>query len=310
MNWLVLVLAATILDSIRIFIDNYASDVYFKDKGAVSQKLFYGWFWVIASIVILTITEFDFSSVAPITIFLIFFSGFLGSFSGIPYYKALEIEESTNLGIFIQLAPILYLVLGWLFLGDTFSPIQLVAFFIILIAPFLIVATTKKRSRKIKLKAVFYAAIYVLIAVVANLIFVKNHVPDINFVSELGIVFMGSGTAGLIMTYCNPKWRKRFHAVFRNSKGKVLVPLLLNSAVGMAKTFCYRAGLVAAPAVALASVASDSIEPIIIFFMGIVLTVIWPKFGREKLNKKTVLVHLVATVLVVIGIVLLQLPNM
>jgi hypothetical protein len=57
----------------------------------------------------------------------------------------------------------------------------------------------------------------------------------------------------------------------------------------------------------MASAASDSVTPVVIFFMGIVLTLIWPKFGREKLNRKNVLVHLVATMLVVIGIVLLQL---
>ena len=61
-----------------------------------------------------------------------------------------------------------------------------------------------------------------------------------------------------------------------------------------------------APSVALASAASDSTTPIMIFFMGIVLTILWPNFGREKLNRKSVLVHLIATVLVVAGIILIQ----
>jgi hypothetical protein len=41
--------------------------------------------------------------------------------------------------------------------------------------------------------------------------------------------------------------------------------------------------------------------------MGLLLTLIWPKFGREKLQKKVILVHFIATILVVIGIVLMQL---
>ena len=56
----------------------------------------------------------------------------------------------------------------------------------------------------------------------------------------------------------------------------------------------------------MASVASDAVEPIVIFFLGLLLTLIWPKFGREKMDRKTIIVHLVATILVVVGIVLMQ----
>ena len=306
MSWLMLVIIATLLDAIRIFMDNFISDVYFKGRESVSQKLFYGYFWVITSMIILVVSRFNPNDTTFSTIFYIFFSGFLGSFSSIPYYKALEIEDSTNLAIFVQLAPILYLVLGWIFLGETFSPIQLIAFFVILIAPILIVLTTRKRSRKVKLRAVLYASLYVLIATVANIIFVKAHSDSLNFASEIGLLFMGSGFASLIMVYCRPKWRKRFRAVLKKNKGKLLFVLLVDGIVSETKTFTYRAALIAAPAVALASVASDSVEPIVIFFMGILLTLIWPKFGREKLDRKTIMVHLASTILVVIGIVLLQ----
>lgn len=306
MNWLVLVVMAAFLDATRIFIDNYASDVFFKGKDAVAQKLFYGYVWIAMGAVMLFATGFDAAVTTPGVILQIVFSGFLSSFAGIPYYRALEIDDSTNLGIFIQTAPILYLVLGWFLLNDAFSPVQLVAFCIILAAPLLIVMGTRKRSRKIKLRAVFYAFMYVLISVVANLIFVKVHTDSLNFASEVALVFIGSGVASLVMIYGCPRWRRRFYTVLHKSKGKLLTTLSINSAVSGLKTMCYRAALVAAPAVALASVSSDAVEPIIIFFMGIVLTLIWPKFGREKLDRKTVTIHLVATVLVVVGIVLLR----
>ena len=82
--------------------------------------------------------------------------------------------------------------------------------------------------------------------------------------------------------------------------------MLANFCIGTAKEFTYRAALATAPTVAMASVASDSSEPIVIFFMGLLLTLLWPKFGREKLDKKSIIVHLVATALVVTGIIILQ----
>ncbi len=307
MNWLILVGIATVLDSTRIFVDNYASDVYFKGRGAVSQKLFYGYAFIVLAIIVSIITGFDFNFNYLQNFALFFASGLLSGFAGIPYYRALELDDSTNIGIFTQLAPVLYLILGWIFLGEQFSPLQLLAFVVIVSAPILIVATTRKRSRKIKIKAVFFAFLYVLLAVIGNLIFVKESVPELNFLTEMVFVFLGKGISDLIIVYAHPKWRKRFHAVMKESHKKVLRPLISNSIIGFIKDLAYRAGLILAPAVAIASAASDSAEPIIIFFMGLLLTLIWPKFGREKLNKKSVLVHLAATILVVIGIVLLQL---
>lgn len=306
MNWIIFVIIAVIADPTRIFIDNYSSDVYFKGNKAVAQKLYYGYAAIIASIIILIVCQFNPTTVDPVSLLLLISSGVLSAIAGIAYFRALELDNSTNIGIFTQLAPVLYLILGWFFLGDSFSPIQLVAFAIILCAPFLIVLTTRKKSRNIRIKAVLFASTYVFIAVIGNLLFVKGAIDDAHFIISLAIMLLGKGIANVALVYAIPSWHKRFHTILKKSSYKVLRPLTINLVVSFIKEFSYRFALTSAPAVALASVASDSAEPIVIFFMGIVLTIIWPNFGREKLERKTVLVHLIATILVVIGIVLLQ----
>lgn len=306
MIWIILVIFATILDSLRIFVDNYVSDVYFKKRLAYAQKLFYGYLGLIATIIILSISGFNIHSTSPEIIVFLIISGFLSAASAIPYIKTLEIDDSTNLGIFIQLAPIFYLVLGWFFLGNTFSPMQLVAFAVILTAPLLIILTARKRSRHTKIKAIIYALVYVFIAVVGNLIFVIANENNLNFISSIGLMTLGKSLGYIAIVWSRPKWHRRFYKVLKTSKYKVLLPMLANYTISLIKDFAYRGALVFAPTVAVASAASDSTEPIVIFFMGILLTLIWPKFGREKLDKKSILTHLVATVLVVIGIVLLQ----
>ena len=307
MTWLIFVIITVITDSARIFIDNYVSDTYFKGHHSVSQKLFYGYAFTIFSIITLIIAGFNFEIISLPHIINLLISGAIGAISGIFYYRALELDDSTNLGIFIQLAPVFYLILGWLFLGESFSPFQLVAFAIIIAAPLLIVLTTRKKSRSVRIKAVIYSLIYVFIAVVGNLVFVKtNASTSANFFITTALVLLGKGIANIVIVYANPKWCHRFRYVLKRSRGKVLRPMLTNFIFGGVKEFTYRAALAFAPAVALASAASDSAEPIVIFFMGVILTLIWPRFGREKLDKKSVLVHLAATALVVVGIVLLQ----
>ena len=304
MEWFILILITVTFDSTRIFIDNYISDVYFKGRGAASQKLFYGYLFVIFSLILMIITGVDFSN--PITLLLFTASGIMSSLAGIPYYRALELDNSTNLGIFMQLAPVLYLILGWFFLGQTFSPFQLAAFALILAAPLLIIATTKKRSRKIKIKAVLYAFLFVTIAVLGNFIFVKQNIKaeNLNFITEMAFVFLGKGIGNLLIIYSRPKWRRRFLTVAKFDK-RLFRPLISSAFFSMTKDFTYRAALTLAP-VALTSAASDSSEPIVIFFMGLLLTLIWPKFGRETLRKKAIIVHLIATILVVVGVVILQ----
>lgn len=306
MNWLIFVIIAVLADSTRIFIDNYASDVYFKGRDAAAQKYFYSYALLVMALIFFAFAGFNFADINIATVSLIIVSGLLHGFAGIPYYRALELDDSTNLGIFVQLAPVFYLILGWFFLDQAFSPTQLIAFAVILSAPALIVFTARKKSRKVKLKAVFYAFLYVVIAVIGNLLFVKVCPENIPFTASVGLVLVGKALADIIICIGNPKLRKRFLAVVKQSKRKVLVPLTINSFVGGIQQFTYRAGLVTAPAVAIASAASDSAEPIAIFFMGILLTLIWPKFGREKLDKKSICIHLIATVLVVIGVILLQ----
>ena len=144
------------------------------------------------------------------------------------------------------------------------------------------------------------------IAVLANILFVKISNDEQNFITTIAMVLLGMGIADLLIVFASLKLRRRFREVNRRSHYKVLRPLSINCLVRVVQQFAYRGALIAAPTVAIASVASDSAEPIVIFFMGLLLTLIWPKFGREKLQRKTVLVHLIATILVVVGIILLQ----
>lgn len=307
MSWIIFVIITVLLASIVIYIDNYVSDFYFKGRGAASQKYFFAFAYIITAIILLLIFGIDFGISEPFRLLAIFASGLITSVAGIFYYKALEIDNSTNLGIFIQLAPILYLILGWLFAGDRISPLQFAASLIILMAPILIVLTARKNSRKIRIKAIIYTFLYVLIAVTGNFIFAKSNSTDINFATEIALVFLGKGIGNVIIMLTMSKWRRRFVNIVRQTHKKVLIPMSISAILNIIKDFCYRSALVLAPTIALASATSDSAQPIVIFFMGLLLTLIWPKFGRENLNRKSVIVHLIATILVVTGIILLQL---
>lgn len=301
-----LVILAVVASAAGLFTDNYISDYYFRGSGAAAQKMFFTFAQPVAGILFLVLFGVDFGAVRASEILLFLGSGLLSSLAGIFYYKALEADDSTNMGIFVQLTPVLYLLLGWAFLGETISLMQMAAFLIVGAAPLIVILTTRKRSRKVKFRAMCYAFLYVLIGVVGNLIFVRGNASALEFGAEMGLMFIGKGLGNGVIMLMFPKWRRRFWRVMRESRRKVLRPLTASFLLGLLKEFSYRGALVLAPSVALASVASDSAQPVVVFFMGLVLTIIWPKFGREKLRRKDVLVHLIATGLVVVGVVMMR----
>lgn len=306
MDWLFLISISVIAGSANIFIDNYISDYHFKGKNASAQKAFFRLPNIIIGIICIIIGGINFTSIPFYTYLIFILSGIITVFAGIFYYKALEITDSTDFGIFAQLSPIFYLILGWLILGQEINLYQFIAFLIIIIAPILIIATTKKRSRHLRMKAVFYTILHISIIAFSSIIFVKHSSPEINFVTEMGFMLIGKGIGNSLIILAKPKWKKRYQYVVKSSKKRIYNPLLGTLIITIVKDFTKNLALVLAPSVALVSVIGDSSKPIVIFFMGVFLTVFWPRFGREKLKRRTILAHLAATILVVVGIYLIK----
>lgn len=312
MDWKILAAISVVTDTAVVFIDNYVTDVYFKGRGAAAVKLFYGiLFAILGPILILAawlINGFNFENFTAVILF--FVSGAISSFASIAYYKALEIDESTNISIFYQLAPILYLIGECLLFGAVFDASKMLAFLLIMAAPTLIIMSTRKKSRCKKVKSFLFAVLYVIISVAGNLVFLKGNLEyqgELDIMMSMAIIIFAKGLANLVIVFIfRPQWIKRFREVAKASKKKVYKPMWIYAGIYIIYDLTHRVALVLAPTAAVASAAIDSIGPVAVFFSGIILTIINPKFGREKLDKKTVIVNLAATALVVTGVILLQ----
>lgn len=122
----------------------------------------------------------------------------------------------------------------------------------------------------------------------------------------MAFVILGKVAGNIVLLSLYPKWRKRYHYVVKKSHKKVLRPLFLNYVLVIMKNFASYGALTLAHPVALVLVVGDSAKPIVIFLMGIILSYISPKVGREELKFRPIIVHLIATVLLVVGIVILR----
>ena len=232
-------------------------------------------------------------------------AGVLSSTASIPYYRALKDEETTTASVFLQLTPVIYLIVDSLIFKVAITPLQILAFFIIIMAPVVIVISRRrKHSRKLELSAAAGFMTYVVLAATSGVI--TTHAGEgFEFTTTFSWFMIGRGIMDLIYYFVHKDWRARYKYVQKHDAKRLYLSLSVAQGVFLIAEFAGRYALIVGTP-ALVSVTSNALEMIIVFVLGIILSIIVPKFGREKLSRHIIIAHLVATILAVIGIIMLQ----
>lgn len=303
MLWLYLAIAVATIWSFSAFIDNYQTDVVFRKRCPQASKVFDGTTYLVAAVVVFLI--FGLVEMPAENIAWIIASGAIAAVSTIPYLLALRDEETTATTLFYQLTPIIYLLVDWLVFGETITPLQLIGFIIILIAPVIVIFSRKQpKSRRMEFGAALLLLVYVLLIAISGL--ASTHAgAGYTFTTVFFYFLVGRGVTDLFLFFINRKWRERMKYIWRRKRKQYLVPAVINQILTLAAEFMSRYALIIGIA-SLVSVTYNMLELIFTFLLGIILSIIWPKFGREKLKRHIVIAHLVATILAAIGIILIS----
>ena len=218
--WLFLCIIVALIWSFSTFIDNYITDVIFKGKKSQSMKIFNGISYLFFAVLIFFVFGVKYIRIEHIA--LLFLSGIASSLASIPYYLALRDEESTTAAIFSQLAPVIYLFADWLIFGKPITPLQLMAFIIILTAPVVIMFSRKRpRSRRIELSASILFTIYVLLTVVSGIL--STRIGEIyDFPSIFFYFLLGRGVSDIILYVTHSDWIQRMKYIWRHKRWQFL----------------------------------------------------------------------------------------
>ena len=303
MLWLILAIINAAGYAICGFFDNYITDVIFKGKKQESIKYFYGITYIITAVALFVIFGIQDMGIGRTAWLLL--AGVLSSTASIPYYRALKNEETTTASIFLQLTPVIYLIADAAIFGEQITGIQMLAFLVIIMAPIVIMFSRRHKSaRKLELSAAGGFLAYVILAASSGVI--TAHAGEgFEFTTTFAWFVLGRGIMDLIYYYAHPDWRKRYKYVSRHDTRRLYTSLTAAQVIFLVAEFAGRYALIIGTP-ALVSVVSNALEMILVFVLGIILSIIVPKFGREKLSRHIIIAHLVATVLAVVGIVLLN----
>lgn len=303
MLWLFLCLYAATAWSFGAFLDNYLTDVIFKNKTPQAMKLVNGFSYLVIALGIFLFAPIENASLIQIVLLLL--SGVLSSVASIPYYLGLKYEEATGAAIFCPIIPVLYLVADWAIFGQSITLEQILGFLVILAAPAIVVFSRKRpKSRRTEVAAALLFLLYISISVASGLL--STHFGEgLSFFTMFFWYLLGRGISDITLMAVNKPWQQRFKYIWRRKRKRFLIAILANQAISTSAELASRAAMVLG-VTALVSVTSNAAELIITFLLGIVLSLIWPKFGRENIHRHVIVAHLLATILAVVGIIILK----
>ena len=231
-------------------------------------------------------------------------SGAITSVSSIFYYLALRNEESTTDAIFFQIIPVICIIADFFILGHEITLQQINGFILVLIAPIVIALSRRRKSaRKLEFKAFGLFMAYVIFHAAGSIGYAKAEQYNPDAMTLFFWFIAGRAIFDTLCTIFVPKYRKRIKQVLRKDGLRFVVLASLTLGFTAIGDFLVRYSY-NFTTTSLATVVANASELIATFILGIILTIIWPKFGREKLSRHIVISHLVAVILIIIGIIL------
>jgi drug/metabolite transporter (DMT)-like permease len=230
-------------------------------------------------------------------------TGMSSVIAAVCYFNALDKDEASFVTPFYQTVPIFAYVFGYFILGETITLAQGLGSVIIIVGALSLSFEFGQRGMRFKQNVVaLMLAASVLSA--ANGVIFKLIAVDKGFWVSLFWGFVGQVTGGLTFLVCVPSYREDFLGLFKEQK------IAAVGLIGLSRTLFSISEAVTLYATLLAPVALvllvSSFQPLFVLALGIVLTLLFPRVGKESLSRMKLLQKGLAIGLMLVGAYLIS----
>lgn len=296
--WLIFSLIPPVLNAIDSLGEKFLSEKHIENPIVIILNE--GWIYAIFAIGIALFRHIAWLSLAQ-TIPLIL-SGMVFVFYLIPYFKALQNEDSSRVIPLFQFIPLFVLFFSFLFLHETILRNQLIGFAITFIGAFLL--TLKKGESKIfkPRKALWYMILASLLYSMAPILF-KFIVIQTDFWTAFFYQALGGGLGALVLL-CIPSYRKNW------VKEGMHIPFWTWGLMSTNQTLAIFAEMSSSFAFSLAPVAMVSVitgtQSFFVLVFGIILSVKFPHILSEDISKNTLIIKIISIILIFLGLIFIS----
>lgn len=301
MNWTVFGLVAPALWALSNHIDKYLLSRYFERVSANILLIFGGIISLVTSLMVSLMLP-EVLSVAPTNALIMIFNGVVLTFTLIPYFHALNEDDTSVVVPIFQSVPVFSFILGYAFLGESLTLSQILGGLLIIAGA---VAISLDVSEKIRLKRKMLGLMLLSSFIFAsgNLIF-KYVALQEDYWTTVFWEYLAAGlvVVGLLFV---PSYRNQFLGVIFEGKARMLSVNVVNESINVVANLLASFALLFAP-IAVVSVVVNGLQPFYVLLLGVGLTMFFPHVVNERLEKQHLVQKLIAVAIILIGTYILQ----
>lgn len=302
MTWFFIALLGPLFWLVANFVDKYTIEKFISKETDSGMLVL---FTSLSGLLFLPIVYFftDTPLTLPLNVIGISFSvGIIYIVAFIFYCRALQVDDTSNVTIFFQLAPVYLYILGFFFLGENISLIKITGG--ILIAVGSLFFTFNIHTKKFKKKLVINMLFSSILTAVALFLYKFITVDNLSFFDTLFWELWGFVFCGIVLGICIPKYRTGFLSFLntKNTNKKIIFLSLGSELLSTLGIITTHYATLLAPLFYVSLV--NSFQPLLTLFVGFLITKSGSLFIKEKIDKKTIFFKLCGVSLLISGIIL------
>ncbi len=302
MMWFLIALIGPFLYALTNHIDKILLEKYFKESGVGTLILFSS----LLSVMVLPLFYFIDPTVLNVdgnNILILSIVGILNVLVLWCYLIALKEEEASIAVVFYQLVPVFGGILGYFVLGETLSPIQLIAMATIILGTTVISFEVDSENKfKLRIKTIIpmlaSAFFWAIEAVIFKMVALEENIVRSLFWEHLALLLVGM----IIFIFIRP-YRVNFLSAIKNNSKNILSLNIANESLYILGNISVGFAYLLAP-IGLV-LLGESFQPIFVLAIGIFFTIFFPKISVEKIHATHIWQKIIAILITGIGTYLL-----
>jgi drug/metabolite transporter (DMT)-like permease len=299
--WLLFAFSGPLLWAISTHIDKFLVDKYFRHSDTAVLMVFTAFLGLFA-LPVIWLFEPKVLALPWLATGVMTVSGVLYMAAMLFYLRAIQSEEASVVAPLFQANTLFTFALGLTLLHEMPRWTQLLGAGLI-VAGAVGLSLDKKLhlgSFKPRLVLLMLAATFVL--ALSSVVFKIFAIHD-EFWSTTFWTFVGEGLFGAAILVV-PKYRKQFVHLFRKNPGAVMGVNAANELINLGGGLGVRFASLLAPVALVSAISATS--TFFVFLFGILLTIFFPRLGREDLSARNLLQKAAGGLLIMAGVVLIQ----
>ncbi len=296
--WIGLAFCGPVLWAISTHIDKYLVERFFKTTGVGTLLIFTSLIGLLGLPIIAVFVDVFAIGITGVIVTSV--TGLLYMVAMFFYLRALQQEEATTIAPLFQTSTLFTYAIAYFVLHETLT-LPRIAGGLLVMASALVISYDPGRRHKFKLSVVALILACTATLAVSSVVFkffaIKDAFWPVTFWN-----FAGNAVFGAAMM-CAPNTRRQFFGMFRRHPGAVIGINAANELINLGGGLAARWASLLGPVSLVSAIGGTT--SFFVFVFGVVLSLFFPKLGREDLSRGSLVQKGITVALIVVGVILI-----